>query len=224
MRRLHRIFAGTDGPGKRALPAGEFLHPIPLAALAILAVNDHVLKGGGVVPGAITGKLSDLMGFIFFPLLCTAVLDTVLWGTARLGVPVDFSLRWWKLWGGLATTTALMAAIKLSPAASQAFAHFLGLLGFPSQIVADTTDLLTLPAIAIPFWIGRAEIRRVPLGRLEVLECVWKRSKTPASTGLADVPGSANLAATLDRYFDGGDPEDARTELAKLRDPGLLTG
>ncbi len=217
MRRLHRILAGADGPGKRALPAGEFLHPIPLAALVLLAVNDHLLKGGGVVPGAITGKLSDVTGFIFFPLLCTAVLDTLLWGAARLGAPVDFSLRWWKLWAGLAATIALMAAIKLSPAASNALADFLGAIGFPSHIVVDAYDLLAFPAIAIPFWVGRAEIRRVPLGRLEVLERAWKRGKTPASSGLADVPQSAALATALDRYFDGGDAEDAQEELAKLR-------
>jgi len=217
MRRLHRILAGTDGPGKRGLPAGEFLHPIPVAALVILAVNDHVLKGGGIVPGAITGKLSDVMGFVFFPLLCTAILDTALWGVAHLGAPVDFSLRWWKLLAALAVTVTLMATIKLSPAASLAVADFLGAIWKPSQIVTDPTDLLTLPAIVIPLWIGRAEIRRVPLGRLEVLERKWKREGTPASNGLADVPNSSDLASALDRYFAGGDAEDAHAELEKLR-------
>jgi hypothetical protein len=220
MRRLQRILAGTDGPGKRALPAGEFLHPVPLFALALLAVNDHVLKGGGIVPSAVTGKLSDVCGFVFFPVLVTAVADTLLLAAARLGAPVDFSLRRWKLWAGLAITAALMTAIKLSPEAANAVAGALGAVGFPSAIVADPMDLLAFPAIAIPWWIGRTEIRRVPLGRLEVLERAWRRANTPARDGLRDVPGSDALAAALDDYFAGGDPEPARTALAALRGGG----
>jgi len=217
MRKLHRILAGTDGPGKRALPAGEFLHPIPLAALALLAVNDHVLKGAGWLPAAVTGKLSDAAGFVFFPLLCTAVLDTLLWGIARLGAPVDFSLRRWKLWLSLAATAGLMSAIKLSAPAAHAVAELLGAVGFQSIIVADPQDLWTLPALLIPLLVGHAEIRRVPLGRLEVLERAWRRAHTPAASGLGDVPGAGALAAALDHYFVSGDGDRARAALAAVR-------
>jgi hypothetical protein len=218
MLRLHRWLAGTDGPGKRALPAGEFLHPVPLAALALLALNDHVLKGAGVVPGAVTGKLSDVMGVVFFPVLCTAVVDTALWGLARAGVPVDFSLRRWKLAAGLAVTAGLMAAIKLSPGAAGAVADALGWIGFPSQIVVDGTDLFALPALVVPWWVGRAEIRRVPLGRIEALERAWRRTRRPAADGLRDVPGAEALAAGLERYWTTGDGAAAGRELRALRE------
>ena len=62
--RVWRLLGGVDGPGKRALPAGELFHPVTLAALALLVVNDRVLKGA--LPGAVTGKLSDVAGLASF--------------------------------------------------------------------------------------------------------------------------------------------------------------
>ncbi|MBC7976472.1 MAG: hypothetical protein H7138_15985, partial [Myxococcales bacterium] len=38
-------------------------------------------------------------------------------------------------------------------------------LGRPASIYLDRSDLLTLPALAVALWIGRDELRRVPLGR-----------------------------------------------------------
>ncbi|MBK7890447.1 MAG: hypothetical protein IPJ84_06225 [Bdellovibrionales bacterium] len=45
---------------KRALGLGYFVHPIPLTAVAILAMNDHFLKVR--YPSFVTGKLSDFAG------------------------------------------------------------------------------------------------------------------------------------------------------------------
>lgn len=42
---------------ERALPTLPWV-----AALLVLVVNDHVLKGSGLLPGVITGKLSDFAG------------------------------------------------------------------------------------------------------------------------------------------------------------------
>lgn len=216
MRRLHRALAGTDGPGSRAIPAGEFLHPVPLAAVALLAVNDHVLKGSGWLPGWLTGKLSDVMGFVFFPVLCTALVDVALWGAARLGARVDFSLRMWKAWLAIAFTGGLMAAIKLSVPAADAVADALGHIGFPSRIVADPTDLLPLPALVIPWLLARAEVRRVPLGRLEWIE----RSGADPRAALADVVRAGGDAASVEALAAGiaaGDADAQRTALARLR-------
>ncbi len=42
-----------------------------LTALVVLVVNDHMLKGSGVLPGSVTGKLSDFAGlFVLAVLLC----------------------------------------------------------------------------------------------------------------------------------------------------------
>ena len=117
--RIHRWLAGSDSPGKGALPVGEFLHPAPLIAMVVLALNDHWLKGAGLLPGALTGKLSDFAGLLFFPLLVTAMADLALLAASRVGGwALDFSLRRYKLAVAAAATAALFASIKLSPGAA----------------------------------------------------------------------------------------------------------
>src|SRR5690242_20127817 len=69
--------------------AGALLHPLPLAAVAVLAINDHLLKGAGVLPGWLTGKLSDIAGLFFFPLLLTALAR----GAWKLAAKRDISDR-----------------------------------------------------------------------------------------------------------------------------------
>jgi hypothetical protein len=49
------------------MPADGLLHPYPLVAILVLIVNDHWLKG--LWPGPVTGKLSDMAGLAFFPLV-----------------------------------------------------------------------------------------------------------------------------------------------------------
>jgi hypothetical protein len=46
-------------------------HPLFTGAVALLAVNDHVLKARW--PGLITGKLSDIAGVIMIAIACTAI-------------------------------------------------------------------------------------------------------------------------------------------------------
>jgi hypothetical protein len=53
--------------------ASDLRHPLPLAAVAVLAVNDHLLKGAHLLPGWLTGKLSDFAGLFFFPVLLVAL-------------------------------------------------------------------------------------------------------------------------------------------------------
>lgn len=223
-RRLHRLLAGEDGLGRRALPAGELLHPIPLTALLVLALNDHWLKGAGIVPAAITGKLSDLAGLLFFPLVVTAVADVAVLALTRLGPAWDFSLRRWKLGVATVGTGALFCAIKLSGGAARWLAGLLSGLGYEAAIVADPLDLLALPMLAIAYWLGLREIRRVPLGRLEVLERRWQRGHRDLRAQLEDVVATGGdcdtvdeLAAGLAIYFDTGNPEPAATALQKLR-------
>jgi len=53
----------------------DLAHPLPLLAVVVLCLNDHFLKGSGLLPGWLTGKLSDFAGLFFFPiLLCSAAL------------------------------------------------------------------------------------------------------------------------------------------------------
>jgi hypothetical protein len=224
LRGLRAALAGEDGPGKRALPAGELLHPVPLGALVLLVVNDWLAKPGAAVPGWLTGKLSDVAGLLLAPLVATALLDCALWLVARLGPSLDFSLHRGRLHAAAIACAAAFTAVKLSPAAASALERAVGWIGLDWRVVSDPSDLVALPALAIAVWLGRREIARVPLGRLEVLERRWRARGQEPGPAMADVvrcganPAHAEmLAGALDSYFRGGPPEPVRDALARLR-------
>jgi hypothetical protein len=98
------------------------------------------------------------------------------------------------------------AAVKLSPSAAAWLADALSLLGRRAEIYLDRTDLLCLPALAIALWIGRDELRRVPLGRPAAIHRLGK----PAAPALADVVWAGaqpERIATLARAIDAWDPK-----------------
>jgi hypothetical protein len=131
------------------------LHPVALAAIALLVLNDHVLKGA--IGGPITGKLSDFAGLLFFPLMLQAGWE-LFSGTSP-------SRRVLLLAAG--ATAAVFAAVQVLPLATDAYRHGLGWLQFPVRALlegarapmpvaatADPTDLIALPCAAIAVWIG----------------------------------------------------------------------
>ena len=224
LRRVRTLLAGADGPGRRALPAGELLEPVALSAVLLLVLNDWLLKGSGAIPPAVTGKLSDVAGLLFAPLLATACLDLALLAAARLGAPLDFSLRRGKLVLAAGAVGALFTAVKLSPAAAGWLEGAAAAAGLDWRIAVDPGDLLALPALAGAVWLGRREIARVPLGRLEVLERRWRQSGAPVAGGLADVAHCggdarlvAQLAAALEEHLRGGPAAPVDAALARLR-------
>ncbi|WP_438035127.1 hypothetical protein [Sorangium sp. So ce204] len=111
-------------------------HPLFLGALALLVVNDHLLKGAGLLPGALTGKLSDLAGLVVAPVLAAALADA---RTSR-GRALAF-----------AAVAAPFAAIKLSAAAAQLLVGLVGLAGITWRIWQDPTDLAAL-VVLVPAW------------------------------------------------------------------------
>lgn len=112
--------------------AREFARPLPVAAAGLLALNDHVLKGAGVLPGWVTGKLSDVAGLFFFPVLLFALASLV------FGPPASRTLRA----GALAATTAIVfALVKTVPAANAVACAVLG------PTVRDPTDLVACPMV-----------------------------------------------------------------------------
>lgn len=104
------------------------------AALLVLVLNDHWLKGAGLLPGWLTGKLSDFAGLIVAPILM-ATLVRARTRSSRL-------LCW-------ALVAGLFAAIKLSPVAARGVEHFTRWVGFGWQIWSDPTDLLALTVLPL---------------------------------------------------------------------------
>ncbi|HWO26908.1 MAG TPA: hypothetical protein VNO30_49600 [Kofleriaceae bacterium] len=134
--------------------------PATLGAIALLVVNDHLLKTHA--PGVVTGKLSDLAGMVFFPLLLAAAVEA--FGVRR----------------GLATVIAatvatgtVFAATKLWVPAGDAYRFGVAALQWPFRVLAaavadaalpalgrarlttDPTDLVVLPALLAPVWLAR---------------------------------------------------------------------
>jgi hypothetical protein len=199
--RVRRALRGGDRAEAPALPIGEALHPIALAAVAMLLVNDWVLKPIG--PGAVTGKLSDLAGLVFAPLALSSAIGLVLAIAVRFGARIDPSLSRRRLALCMVATGAVFAAVKLDAEAARAVAALLSWFGRRAHIARDRSDLWCLPALAIALWIGRDELRRVPLGRAAAIH----RLGRPAAAALADVRWAgapadriAALADAIDRW------------------------
>ena len=119
-------------------------HPVVLAALAVLLVNDHVLKRA--FPGAVTGKLSDVAGPV--------VLAALLGAAARAAAPRLEAAAWW-------ATGAAFVLVKAVPAANAVV---------PLAGVADPWDALGVIALPLawratrrtpPSWRPRAAVRPV---------------------------------------------------------------
>jgi hypothetical protein len=116
-------------------------HPIWWGALALLVVNDNLLKGKGVVPGWLTGKLSDFAFLIVAPVLVAALLPCALRWRRRLS---------------LAAVVALFVVTDLSPAASEAVVAFVRRLGIPCRLWPDPTDLLALLVLPLTVRVMRS--------------------------------------------------------------------
>lgn len=127
-------------------PTRALLAPSWLAALALLAINDHVWKDAW--PGLITGKLSDLAGLYAAP----ALLASVLVVRGRTGLRACH-----------VAIGVVFAAIKLSPWAAAAWAGLLAGLGWPWAITVDPSDLLALPALWLS-WRALTPRMGAPLG------------------------------------------------------------
>lgn len=154
------------GAGASGLPSSRLLlHPLPLLAVALLVVNDHVLKPRW--PGALTGKLSDAAGMVYFPLFLHALL-------APAGRLLGLTERR-VLLGCVLATGLVFAAIKTLPAATEVYRVSLGALQWPFRAlvsalargplpsvapvsaVTDPTDLLALPLLLLPWRLGGAQ-------------------------------------------------------------------
>lgn len=140
------------------LPAGEFLHPLPLLAMALLTLNDHVLKRWLVVPRWLAGKLSDFAGLFYFPLLLTACWGCLLWAlsAASRGPAVSPRLRPAELGVAIGVTALGYTLLKTSPAVAEAVcAGVRWTTGRALAPVVDATDLVALVMLPLAWLHGR---------------------------------------------------------------------
>jgi hypothetical protein len=145
-------------------PGDAMLRPVAIAAVAVLIANDHVLKDRW--PGIVTGKLSDVAGLVFFPLLLLSLVE-VAWALA--GRPQHPSRR--LLTACILVTGSIFAAGELLSVGD----HLLevvfswlrwpigalgGAAGRPGVLTQDPADLFALPALLIAWVVGRRRTAR----------------------------------------------------------------
>ncbi|HEX5061226.1 MAG TPA: hypothetical protein VFV99_17790 [Kofleriaceae bacterium] len=172
--------------------------------MALLVVNDWILKAqwrDGALH-AVAGKLSDIAGLAFAPVVLSAAIGLVLALAARLGARIDPSLTRRRLLACIGATAAGFIAVKLSPTASDAVVGALSTFGRPATIALDRSDLFCLPALAVAYWIGRDELRRVPLGKPAAIH----RLGRPAEPALADTRWAGADTYELAAAIDAWDP------------------
>lgn len=140
--------AGEASSGRWRLSARAVAlctHPLVVASLAVLVLNDHVLKARWT--GPVTGITSDVAGLVLLPTAIVLLIDLVGRRPVR-----DRTVVW------IAALVAIgFALVELLPAADAAYEIGLGVLGWPvrvlfggggTRVVAtpDPWDLLALPA------------------------------------------------------------------------------
>ena len=134
--------AVASNPPARRLPIdasrlAPLTHPGWWLALTVLVVNDHWLKGSGMIPAAVAGKLSDFAGLLVAPVLVAAIVGArsiaARW-VAFIACAVPFSAinlrpEWatiWDQWWGWRTVcdpSDLMALVVAPLAVRMAGAH-----------------------------------------------------------------------------------------------------
>lgn len=115
-------------------PSGSAPPLVFWLALAVLLLNDHVLKGSGWASGAVTGKLSDFAWLVVAPV-----------ALARLARARDV--------GGRAVVLGaigcLFVVTELSQTAADAVCAFASHLGVHGRLWADPTDLVALTVLPL---------------------------------------------------------------------------
>lgn len=133
-------------PGTPAAPWvwQGYLHWTSLVALAVLVVNDHLLKGRDLVPEALTGKLSDFAGLFMFPLLLTALVGVARRCCGRDPRPNARTLA--LCCGGTALGFAALQTVPWVAASWLAFSGWVApLVGGVPSVTMDPLDLVALP-------------------------------------------------------------------------------
>jgi len=147
--------APTNGGAQRTATRGfnrlvrtaltALAQPVTLGSIALLLINDHLLKGH--YPSALTGKLSDFAGLFFFPFLLAALFGLAGAAVARFLPEGLAGIRFLPdkvahtAQLSFAITAMAFAAVKVIPAAnSAATAALEALLRLPVRIVLDPTD------------------------------------------------------------------------------------
>jgi hypothetical protein len=108
------------------------------AALVVLVVNDHLLKGAGLLPGWLTGKLSDFAGLIVAPVVAAFFVPRAL---------------------AFGSVVTWFCAVKLLPGAAHAMEAATAALGVPWRMWSDPTDVIALAIVPLAWRLAAPPAR-----------------------------------------------------------------
>ena len=145
-------------------PGQSLLHPVALMSLGLLVINDRLLKAH--YPGVVTGKVSDIAGLIFLPILIVSTVELGRAATRRSG---------WRLTDRQLFVVVVLIGVTFVLAKTVApvgtgVRHVIGAAEWPIlsvksliaggslshlpaiHVVRDPTDLIALPFLVIGYW------------------------------------------------------------------------
>lgn len=193
-------------------PERALSHPLWLGALCLLVVNDHLLKGAGILPGWLTGKLSDLAGFLLLPMLLAVLVR------ARTRAVLLLCH---------AAAAGLLLGLELSPGLCALVHRTLGL-----RLWADPTDLVALLSIVVSYRVlGARAAQPRPIRRSLVRPAVFVGALACAASSPSDPP-PRELSSAVVLHNQSGRDLDVRLSAPReglrydctlaLRDPQVL--
>jgi hypothetical protein len=162
--------SASDRRASKSSPGDMMLHPVAIGAVVLLIANDHVLRGRW--PDALTGKLSDVAGLVFFPLLLQALVEV---GRAIVGREHRPSQR--VLVISIVMTGLVFAAGEFSSGVDYGMEVVAGWLhrpfggaGRPGVLTQDAADLIALPSLLLAWFVGhrRGEPTQAGVGAIVV--------------------------------------------------------
>lgn len=184
--------------------------PIFWLALVVLVANDHLLKGSGLLPGWLTGKLSDFAGLVVAPVLLATLL--------RARSPAARAACF-------AAVSGIFVAVKLSPAAARAVEQLLRQVGIHGRIWSDASDLLALSVLPLAWcWLGPSQSVEHTSRPLRIVERLGGAAAMLACLATTEyVPGAevGPCVPVTDRRVDPS--ASANSLLATSRARGTVT-
>lgn len=186
-------------------PMRALVHPLFLSSTLLLLLNDRVFKGSGLLPGVLTGKLSDVAGMFVAPLVLAALARV----ETRRGLLAAHVIV------GIGFT-----AFELSDAVTSIGRALYASVGLHWHATRDLTDLATL-ACLVPSYLLFARISERAAGRRAVAPergaCAAALLICAGSSETSDPPV---WTPTSDNDFDGYEIDEDCNDFDAAVNPG----